>query len=111
MSSPPPPAALPPEPLAAAVDWAITSRRSARTFLPTPVPREQPEAILTVASRAPSGTNLQPWKVHVVTGEANDINPVDYLADVIPRVQTHLDSRIDELLPHNWSSPRAEPPT
>jgi nitroreductase len=54
---------------AAAVDAAITSRRSLRAFLPTPVPRETIEDILRVASRAPSGTNTQPWKVYVLMGE------------------------------------------
>jgi nitroreductase len=54
----------------AAVDEAISSRRSIRAFLPTPVPRETIEAILQVAARAPSGTNTQPWKVVVLTGEA-----------------------------------------
>jgi nitroreductase len=52
----------------AAVDHAITSRRSIRAYLPTPVPRETIEQILAVAARAPSGTNTQPWKVHVLTG-------------------------------------------
>jgi nitroreductase len=52
-----------------AVDAAITSRQSIRAFLPTPVPREAIEEILAVASRAPSGTNTQPWKVYVLTGE------------------------------------------
>ncbi len=52
------------------VDAAITSRRSLRAFLPTPVAREDIEAILEVASRAPSGTNTQPWKVYVLTGAA-----------------------------------------
>ena len=54
----------------AAVDAAITSRRSIRAFLPTPVPQETLERILEVASRAPSGTNTQPWKVYVLTGAA-----------------------------------------
>jgi nitroreductase len=54
----------------AAVDAAITSRRSVRGFLPTPVPREVVEDILRVASHAPSGTNTQPWQVTVLTGEA-----------------------------------------
>ncbi len=53
-----------------AVDAAITSRHSVRAFLPTPVPREAIEEILAVASRAPSGTNTQPWNVYVLTGEA-----------------------------------------
>ena len=54
----------------AIVDAAITSRRSIRAFLPTPVPREMIEQILAVAARAPSGTNTQPWRVTVLTGEA-----------------------------------------
>jgi nitroreductase len=54
----------------ALVDAAITSRRSLRAFLPTPVPRATIEAILEVAARAPSGTNTQPWKVYVLTGTA-----------------------------------------
>ena len=53
-----------------AVDAAITSRRSIRAFLPTPVSEGTVREILEVASRAPSGTNTQPWKVHVLTGEA-----------------------------------------
>jgi nitroreductase len=53
----------------AAVDAAIATRRSVRAFLPTPVPRAVVEDILAVASRAPSGTNTQPWQVHVLMGE------------------------------------------
>jgi nitroreductase len=56
----------------AAVDAAITTRRSVRAFLPTPVPRQTIEDILAVASRAPSGVNTQPWKVTVLTGAAKD---------------------------------------
>jgi len=48
---------------------AITSRRSIRRFLPDPVARETVEHLLAVASRAPSGTNIQPWKVYVVGGD------------------------------------------
>jgi IS66 C-terminal element len=40
----------------------------------------------------------------------NGINPVAYLADVLLRVQTHPASRIDELLPHNWTTPKPERP-
>lgn len=54
----------------AAVDAAILSRHSMRAFLPTPVPREVIEDLLQVASHAPSGTNTQPWQVHVLTGAA-----------------------------------------
>jgi nitroreductase len=55
---------------AASVDAAITSRMSARAFLPAPVPRETLEHLLQVASRAPSGTNTQPWKVYVLQGQS-----------------------------------------
>ena len=54
----------------AIVDAAIGSRRSIRAFLPTPVAREDIEQILEVSARAPSGTNIQPWKVTVLTGQA-----------------------------------------
>ncbi|MBL0094269.1 MAG: nitroreductase [Piscinibacter sp.] len=53
-----------------AVDDAITSRHSIRAYLSTLVPRETIQDILRVAARAPSGTNTQPWKVHVLTGAA-----------------------------------------
>ncbi|EWG97913.1 nitroreductase [Halomonas sp. BC04] len=51
------------------VDDAILSRRSVRRFLPIPVPRETLEHLLHVARQAPSGSNIQPWQVHVVSGE------------------------------------------
>ncbi len=57
---------------AASVDAAITSRMSARAFLPQAVPRDTIEHILQVASRAPSGTNTQPWKVYVLQGPSRD---------------------------------------
>lgn len=56
----------------ASVDHAITSRRSVRRFLPTPVPREVIADILDAAARAPSGTNMQPWRGYVLTGAARD---------------------------------------
>lgn len=52
----------------AAVDVAITARHSVRAFLPDAVPAELLDHILQTAARAPSGTNLQPWRVHVLTG-------------------------------------------
>ena len=52
------------------VDEAITSRRSVRAYKPDPVPQRTISHILEVASRAPSGTNMQPWHVHIFTGDA-----------------------------------------
>ncbi|NIJ40545.1 nitroreductase [Parvibaculum indicum] len=54
------------------IDDTIRSRKSVRAFKPDPVPRELMEEILELASRAPSGTNIQPWKVHVVAGDVRD---------------------------------------
>ena len=48
---------------------AITSRRSARAFLPKPVERDKLDAVLAAAARTPSCANTQPWEVFVVTGE------------------------------------------
>jgi len=64
--------AAPPPSATQAVDDAITTRHSIRAYLPTPVPRQTVEEILAVAARAPSGTNTQPWKVHVLTGASRD---------------------------------------
>ena len=58
-----------PDETVAAVDHAIASRRSVRAFLDTPVPRETVEDILSVARHAPSGTNMQPWRAYVASGD------------------------------------------
>lgn len=55
-----------------AVDAAIVSRRSVRSFLPTPVDDGIIREILEVAARAPSGTNMQPWRVYVTKGGVKD---------------------------------------
>ena len=68
------------------VDQAIISRRSIRAFLPTAVPRAEIEALLEVASRAPSGSNTQPWKVYVLTGAKRQ-----QLSDAILKVYLNPD--------------------
>ena len=55
-----------------AVDTAIRSRMSVRAFTQQPVARSDIEAILEVSSRAPSGTNCQPWRVYVLQGASRD---------------------------------------
>ena len=47
-------------------------RRSVRAFRPDPVPLALVRDLLETAARSPSGTNIQPWKVHVVAGEVRD---------------------------------------
>ena len=58
--------------VAETVDEALITRRSVRGFLPDPVPTETLRHILQVSARAPSGTNIQPWFVWAVAGEAKD---------------------------------------
>ena len=43
----------------------------------------------------------------VASCEANGVNPEAYLADVLLRVQTHPVTRIEELLPHRWTTTSA----
>jgi nitroreductase len=50
------------------VEEAIVGRHCHRAFLPRPVPRELIARILAIAGRAPSGSNIQPWKVWVIDG-------------------------------------------
>lgn len=52
------------------VEEALRTRRSVRAFRETPVPRAFVERILTAAARAPSGSNIQPWRVYATTGAA-----------------------------------------
>jgi len=53
-------------------DDVVLGRRSIRGYKPDPVPRELIEEILTLAMRAPSSMNTQPWSFYVITGEPLD---------------------------------------
>lgn len=61
---------------------AVASRYSCRAFLPTPVPESTVRDILERAARAPSGGNVQPWRVHVLAGQPL----ADLKAKLIPRM-------------------------
>lgn len=94
------------------VDNVITSRHSVRAFLDTPVAMQTIHDILAVACRAPSGTNTQPWKVYVVTGNkrAEMINRVcsaqiELLAK--PELRQHY-SETFAYYPETWISPYIE---
>lgn len=54
---------------------------------------------------AEAGAHLAGLYSLVSTCEANDVDPIAYLRDVLLRVDTHPAARIDELLPHNWTPP------
>ena len=51
------------------LDEALKARKSVRAFKPDPVPLELVKEILEIARWSPSGTNIQPWKVHVAAGD------------------------------------------
>jgi nitroreductase len=75
------------------VSTAVDRRKSVRAFLDTPVPDERIAELLTRAARAPSGGNVQPWRIFVVNGDAmarfraflagREIEPAAY--DIYPK--------------------------
>ena len=90
------------------VEEAISSRRSIRAFLPTPVPQQTIENILDTAARAPSGTNIQPWKTYVLTGDS-----LAGLSQAILKVYNDPKSAKDHTeeyayYPREWVSPYIE---
>ena len=90
------------------VEEAISSRRSIRAFLPTPVPQQTIENILDTAARAPSGTNIQPWKTYVLTGDS-----LAGLSRAILKVHNDPESAKDHTeeyayYPREWVSPYIE---
>ncbi len=87
------------------VEAAITTRRSIRAFLPTPVPLSMVEHLLRVASRAPSGSNIQPWRVHVLMGDA--------LTRFTANIKAAFEAGVPETpeydyYPQEWRSPYIE---
>ena len=91
------------------VDHAIESRQSMREFLPKKVPHELIEHLLDVASRAPSGTNTQPWKVYVLQGASRDalVEKVCTAHDAV-RADPTLAAQYKEeyeYYPAKWTSP------
>jgi nitroreductase len=92
-----------------AVEQAIESRQSMRQFLPTAVPRATIARLLEVASRAPSGTNTQPWKTYVLQGTSKDalVDKVCQAHDALranPELATEYKEEYD-YYPQKWVSP------
>lgn len=91
------------------VDAAISSRMSVRAFTQQPVGRDALTEILQVASRAPSGTNCQPWKVYVLQGASRAalVDKVCEAHDAL-RANPALASQYAEeydYYPQKWVSP------
>ncbi|MFG2958421.1 nitroreductase [Streptomyces sp. NPDC048291] len=85
---------------------AVTSRRAVRGFIDRPVPREVLERVLAAAAWAPSGSNLQPWHIYVLTGR-----PLDELKELAGRRVTACDpwdEREYEMYPQTLRSPYRE---
>jgi nitroreductase len=91
-----------------AVDAAITSRQSVRAFLDTPVSSDTVRDILRVASRAPSGTNTQPWRVTVLTGASRAELSRRILAAYDDPEQNQLHRQEYAYYPTQWVSPYLE---
>ena len=90
------------------VDDVIISRRSIRAFLPLPVNVDDIRKILDISARAPSGSNTQPWKVYVLTG-----NKLRQLSEHILAAHNELESaKVHQeeynYYPVKWISPYLE---
>lgn len=94
------------------VDQAITSRHSVRAFKNTPIATQTIKDILTVSSRAPSGNNIQPWKVYVVTGQKRNelIQQVCAAQNQIfeQPEKAYLHQETFKYYPEQWTSPFIE---
>ena len=108
----------PKSPMGAAIRYAINQWDALGVFLENPnIPldnNESESALRRVAlgrknflfvGNETAGENLAGLYSLVASCEANDINPVEYLTDVLGRLNDHPNSRLDELLPHLWHGP------
>ena len=94
---------------AATVKEAIDTRMSARAFTQQSVPRELIAELLAQASRAPSGTNTQPWKVYVLQGHSRD-SLVEKVCAAHDEVRAHPEKAAEyrepyDYYPEKWVSP------
>ena len=91
------------------VDQAISSRMSVRAFTSQPVERSVITHLLEVASRAPSGTNTQPWKVYVLQGASRDslVDKVCAAHDAVRADPTLAAQYVEayDYYPEKWVSP------
>src|SRR5262249_41811878 len=85
---------------------AVTSRRAVRGFTDEPVSRKVLERVLSAAAWSPSGSNIQPWNIYVLTGAR--------LAELKTRAVERVahgdpwDERQYEMCPHALKSPYGE---
>ena len=84
------------------VEEAIRTRHSVRRFLTRPVPRDDLAELLALAACAPSGTNVQPWRVYALAGE-----PLRGLSDTIVErfMAGRKEGREFDYYPTDWKEP------
>lgn len=87
------------------IDRAIASRRSVRAFLDTPVEPHILKEILQVSSRAPSGTNTQPWQVYVLTGGAKERLSAEIVEAFLDPEQSAKHHEEYNYYPSSWIEP------
>ena len=87
------------------IDRAISARRSVRAFLDTPVDLAVVREILQVASRAPSGTNTQPWKVYVLTGDAKARLSAEIIETFMDQAKAAEHHEEYDYYPKEWIEP------
>jgi transposase len=108
----------PKSPMGVAIRYALNQWDALGVFLENPnIPldnNESESALRRVAlgrknflfvGNERAGENLAGLYSLVASCEANDVNPVEYLTDVLGRLNDHPNSRLDELLPHLWHGP------
>ena len=85
---------------------AVTSRRAVRGFTDKPVSRAVLDRVLAAAAWSPSGSNLQPWNIYVLTGEPL----VELKTRAVERVAhgDPWDTRQYEMYPPTLKSPYGE---
>ena len=77
------------------LDKTIKQRNSIRKFLPRPVPRDLLYECLELAQRAPSNSNIQPWRMFIATGTVRD-----RLKDALMEVAREKDPHVPSLPEH-----------
>ena len=89
---------------AAAVHEAINTRQSVRAFLPTPIDRATVETLLKLSARSASGSNIQPWRVRVITGDVKE-RLTRAILDAVARDGFEPYQREWNYYPVNWREP------
>lgn len=110
--------AVPKSPFGAALEFAYNQRNALEQFLDDPnIPLDNnvaERALRAIAvgrknylfvGHAAGGHNLAVLQTLCHTCQLHDVNPYEYIQDVLVRISSHPARRIDELLPQHWTAP------